>query len=87
MLDLLLKGFDIPRITTKTALLSCNNALGVVLQLEQVLGISHHVRPTIMIVVLKGVACFIHACLPLWIRVVLDWVQRDRRARGVWDTQ
>jgi hypothetical protein len=39
-LDLLLKGFDLPCISTETTMLSSNDELGVVLQLEQVLGIS-----------------------------------------------
>jgi hypothetical protein len=38
-LDLLLKGFDLPCISIETMTLSSNNALGVMLQLEQVLGI------------------------------------------------
>jgi hypothetical protein len=74
-LSLLLKGFDLPCISTETAPLSCNDVLGVMLQLEQVLGISHHVRLTTMIVVLKDVTCLINARLPLRIRVVLDRVQ------------
>jgi chorismate-pyruvate lyase len=44
-----------------------------------VLGISDHVRPTIVVVNLKDVAHLIHASLPLWVRVVLDWIQRDGR--------
>jgi hypothetical protein len=83
MLDLLLKGFDLPCITTKTAPLSCHDALGAVLQLEQVLSIPCHVHTTTMVVVLKDVACLINACLPLWIRVVLDGVQQDGNARDV----
>jgi hypothetical protein len=59
--DLLLKGFDLPGISTKTTMLSSNDGLGVVLQLEQVLGISRHVRPTHMVVVLEDVAHLIHA--------------------------
>jgi hypothetical protein len=82
MTNLLGKGLDVLGITTKAALLSCNDALGVVLQLEQVLGIARHVRPTTVVVILKDVACLIHACLPLRVRAVLDWVQRDRRARS-----
>jgi hypothetical protein len=38
-LDLLLKGFDLPCISIETMTLSSNNALGVMLQLEQVLRI------------------------------------------------
>jgi hypothetical protein len=81
--DLLLKGFDLPCISTEMKMLSNNDALGVMLQLEQVLGISHNVCPTTMVVVLKDVACLINACPPLQIGAVLDRVQRDRRARGV----
>jgi hypothetical protein len=82
MTDLLGNGLDLLGITTKTAPLSGNNALGVVLQLEQVLGIARHVRPTTMVVIMKDVACLIHVCLPLRVRVVLDWIQRDRHARS-----
>jgi hypothetical protein len=74
-LDLLLKGFDLPCISIKTVMLSSNDALGVVLQLEQVLGISCHVRPTTMVVVLEDVAHLINACRLLQIRAVLDRVQ------------
>jgi hypothetical protein len=81
--DLLLKGFDVPCKSTKMVPLSYNDALGIVLQLEQVLSISRHVRPTTMIVVLRDVACLVNACLPLRIIVVLDQVQRDGHARGV----
>jgi hypothetical protein len=63
--------------------LSCNSALGIVLQLELVLSISCHVCPTTMVVVLKDVARLINVHLPLWVGVVLDRVHRDRHARGV----
>jgi hypothetical protein len=78
--DLLGKGLDLLGITTKTTPLSGNDALGVMLQLEQVLGIACHVCPTTMVVILEDVACLIHACLPLWVGAVLDQVQRDRHA-------
>jgi hypothetical protein len=55
-------------------MLSSNNALGVVLQLEQVLGISRHVHPTSVVVVLEDSAYLINVCHPLRIRVVLDRV-------------
>jgi hypothetical protein len=73
--DLLLKGFDLPCISTETTTLFRNDALGVVLQLEHVLSISHHVRPTSVVVVLEDVARLINVCRPLWIRAVLDRVQ------------
>jgi hypothetical protein len=82
-LDLLLKGFDLPCISTETKTLSSNDALGVVIQLEQVLGISHHVHPTTVVVVLKVVPRLVNACPPLQIRVVLDRVRRDQCACGV----
>jgi hypothetical protein len=72
---LLLKGFDLPCITTEMKMLSSNDALGVMLQLEQVMGISHHVRPTSVVVVLEDVARLVNACHPLQIRAVLDRVQ------------
>jgi hypothetical protein len=42
-----------------------NDALSVVLQLEQVLGIACHVRLVTVVVNLKDVAHLIHASLPL----------------------
>jgi hypothetical protein len=65
MFDLPLKGFVLPCISTEMTPLSCNDVLGVVLQLEQVLGISRHVRSTTVIVVPKYVARLINARLPL----------------------
>jgi hypothetical protein len=58
--------------TNKAAPLFRNDALRVVLQLEQVLGISCHVRLATMVVNLKDIAHLIHASLPLWVRAVLD---------------
>jgi hypothetical protein len=80
--NLLGKGLDLLGITTKTAPLSCNDALGVMLQLEQVLGIARHVHPTTMVVVLKDVARLIHVFLPLWVGAVMDRVHGDRRAHS-----
>jgi hypothetical protein len=65
MPDLLLKEFDLPCISIETTTLSHNGVLGVVLESEQVLGISHHIRPTTMVVVLKDVAHLINVHLPL----------------------
>jgi hypothetical protein len=65
MSDLLLKGFDLPCISTKMMMLSSNDALGVMLQPEQVMSISRHVRPTSVVVILEDVARLINACLPL----------------------
>jgi hypothetical protein len=78
--DLLPKRSDLPCTTTEMKMLSSNDILGIMLQLEQVLGISRHVHPTTMVVVLKDVAHIINACPPLRIRAVLDRVQRDRHA-------
>jgi hypothetical protein len=75
MPDLLLRGFNLPCISIETMTLSNNNALGVVLQMEQVLGISSHVCPTTVVVVLKDIARLFNAYPPLRIRVVLDQVQ------------
>jgi hypothetical protein len=72
--DLLGKGLYLLGISTKRAPLSCNDALGVMLQLEQVLGIAHHVRPTTVLVILEDVARCIRVCLPLRVRAVLDRV-------------
>jgi hypothetical protein len=52
-------------ITNKTAPLLCNDALSVVLQLKQMLGISSHINPVTVVVNLKDVVHFIHASLPL----------------------
>jgi hypothetical protein len=65
MSGLLRKGLELLGITTKMTPLFDNKVLGVMLQLEQVLGATHHVRPTTVVVVLKDVARLIHACLPL----------------------
>jgi hypothetical protein len=45
------------------ALLDSNDALGVVLQLEQMLGIVRYICPPTMLVDLIDVACAIHASL------------------------
>jgi hypothetical protein len=63
-----------PQKNTTTSLL-CNDALSVVLQLKQMLGISGHVRPATVVMNLKDIAHLIHASLPLWVRSVLDRVQ------------
>jgi hypothetical protein len=73
--DFLLKGFDLPCISTETTTLSSNNVLGVVLQLEHVMGISRHVCPTSVVVVLEDSARLFNACRPLQIGEVLDQVQ------------
>jgi hypothetical protein len=52
-------------ITSKTAPLLRNDALSVMLQLEQMLGISGHVHPTTVVVNLKDIAHLIHVSLPL----------------------
>jgi hypothetical protein len=44
--------------------------------------IARHVRPITMVVDMIDVACLIHASLPLWVRAILDWVQRDGHARS-----
>jgi hypothetical protein len=75
--DLLGEVIYLLSITNKAALLLCNDALSVMMQLEQVLGISYHVRPTTVVVNLKDVAHLIHASLPFWVRAVLDRIQRD----------
>jgi hypothetical protein len=59
----------------KTTSLLRNDALSVMLQLKQMLGISGHVRPATVVVKLKDIAHLIHASLPLRVRAVLDRVQ------------
>jgi hypothetical protein len=68
--DLLGEVLDFLCIANKTASLLCNDALSVVLQLKQMLGISGHVRPATVVVNLKDITS-----LPLWVRAVLDRVQ------------
>jgi hypothetical protein len=62
--DLLGEVLNLLGIINKTAPLLHNDALSVVLQLEQVLVISGHVRPTAMVVNLKDIAHLIYASLP-----------------------
>jgi hypothetical protein len=78
--DLLGEALDFLGITNKPAPLLRNDALNVVLQLKQVLGISGHVCPATVVVNLKDIAHLIHASLSLWVRVVLDRIHRDGRA-------
>jgi hypothetical protein len=61
--DLLGEALDFLAITNKTALLLCDDALSVVLQLKQMLGISGHVHPTTVVMNLKDIAHRIHASL------------------------
>jgi hypothetical protein len=77
--DLLGEVLNFFGITNKTASLLYNDVLSVVLQLKQMLGISSHVRPIIVVVNLKDVAHLIHTSLPLWDRAVLDMIHRDER--------
>jgi hypothetical protein len=73
--DLLGEVLDFLGITIKMTVLLRNDALSVVLQLKQVLGISGHVRPATVVVNLKDIAHLIHASLSLRVRAVLDRVQ------------
>jgi hypothetical protein len=73
--DLLGEILDLLGITKKVAPLLRNDALCVVLQLEQALGMSCHICLAIVVVNLKDVARLIHASLPLWVRAVLDRIQ------------
>jgi hypothetical protein len=73
--DLLCETLDFLGIVNKMASLLRDDALSVVLQLKQMLGISGHVRLATVVVNLKDIAHLIHASLPLWIRTVLNMVQ------------
>jgi hypothetical protein len=73
--DLLGEALDFLGIANKTASLLRNDALSVMLQLKQMLGISGRVRPDTMLVNLKDIVHLIHASLPLRVRAVLDRVQ------------
>jgi hypothetical protein len=72
--DLLGEALDFLGIANKTAPLLHNDVLSVVLQLKQMLGISGHVHPVIVVVNLKDIAHLIHVSLSLRVRVVLDRV-------------
>jgi hypothetical protein len=72
--NLLGKVLDLLGITNKTALLLHNDELSVMLQLEQVLGIVCHVRPTTAVVDPMKISCLIHASLPLRVGAALDRV-------------
>jgi hypothetical protein len=78
--DLLGEALDILGITNKLALLHRNDALSVVLQLKQVLGIASHEHPATVVVNLKDIAHLIHVSFPLWLIAVLDRIQQDGRA-------
>jgi hypothetical protein len=73
--DLLGEVLNFLGIANKTTSLLHSDALSVMLQLKQMLGISGHVRPTTMVVNLKDIAHLIHTSLPLRVRAVLDRVQ------------
>jgi hypothetical protein len=73
--DLLGEALDFLGIANKMTSLLCDDALSVVLQLKQMMGISGHVRPTTVVVNRKDIAHLIHASLPLWVRSILDRVQ------------
>jgi hypothetical protein len=73
--DLLSEALDFLGITNKMASLLCNDALSVMLQLKQMMGVSGHVRPATVVMNLKDIAHLIHANLPLLDRSVLDRVQ------------
>jgi hypothetical protein len=63
--DLLGEPLDFLGIANKTTSLLCDDALSIMLQLKQMLGISSHVRPATAVVNLKDIAHLIHASLPL----------------------
>jgi hypothetical protein len=73
--NLLGETLDFLGIANKTASLLCDDALSVVLQLKQMLGISGHVRPATVVMNLKDIAHLIHVSLLLWVISVLDRVQ------------
>jgi hypothetical protein len=63
--DLLGEALDFHGIANKTTSLLCDDALSVVLQLKQMLGISGHVLPATMVMILKDIVHLIHASLPV----------------------
>jgi hypothetical protein len=73
--DLLGETVDFLGIANKTASLVHDDALRIVLQLKQMLGISGHVRPANVVMNLKDIAHLIQKSLPLWVRSVLDRVR------------
>jgi hypothetical protein len=73
--DLLGEALDFLSIANKTALMLCDDALSVVLQLKQMLGIFGHVHLATVVMNLKDIAHLIHASHLLLVRSVLDRVQ------------
>jgi hypothetical protein len=73
--DLLGEALDFLSIVNKMASPLYDNALSVVLQLKQMLGISGHVRLATVVMNIRDNAHLIHASLPLWVRSVLDRIQ------------
>jgi hypothetical protein len=73
--DLLGEALDFLGIANKMASLLRDDALSIVLQLKQMLGISDHVCQTTMVMNLKDIVHLIHASLPLWVRSVLGRIQ------------
>jgi hypothetical protein len=63
--NLLGEALDLLGLANKMASLLRDDALSVVLQLKQMLGISDHVRPSTVVMNLKDIAHLIHASLPL----------------------
>jgi hypothetical protein len=73
--ELLGEALDFLSIANKTTSLLCDDALSVVLQPKQMLGISGHVHSVTVVINLKDITHLIHASLPLCVRSVLDRVQ------------
>jgi hypothetical protein len=73
--DLLGEALDFLGIANKMASLLHDDALSVVLQLKQMLGISGHLCPATVVINLKDIAHLIHVSLPLWVKSVLVRVQ------------
>jgi hypothetical protein len=71
---LLGEALDFLGIANKTASLLYDDALSIVLQLKQMLGISSHLCPTTVVMNLKDIAHLIHVSFPLWVRSVMDRV-------------
>jgi hypothetical protein len=60
VVDLLGEALDFLGIDNKTASLLCDDALSVVLQLKEMLGLTSHVCPATVVVYLNDIAHLIH---------------------------
>jgi hypothetical protein len=70
--NLHLQFLDFPCIGAETTILCCSSAVGVLMELEHVLGISYHALPPSTVVLLVDIICPFDTRLPLRIGVALN---------------